>query len=201
MTLIVNDTKYKIDFTFAMTVTLMLLLCSEETVIISVISSALHEMGHLIMMQALGQKVVSVTFGAFGVRINRQFDCSLNYKNEALIAGGGILVNFVVAITGILYYYFTGGIFGIKLTAVNIFIAAFNMIPIDALDMGRVLRYTLLCSSDEDKCDRVMSIISALFVNLLAGICIIYTIYIGFNLSLITVTIYLYVITLFKKWS
>ena len=201
MTLIVKETRYKIDFTFALTVTLMLLLCDEDTVVISLLSSFLHEMGHLSFMYIFSQRVISVTFGAFGVRINRQYNSSLNYKKEALIASGGILVNFIVAITGILYYYLTSSIFGLKLAVVNIFIASFNMIPIDSLDMGRVLRYTLLYSMDEDKCDRMLRVISALFINLLAGICLTYTIFIGFNLSLITVTLYLYVITLFKKWS
>ena len=201
MTLIVKETKFKIDFTFALTVTLMLLLCHEDTVVISLLSSFLHEMGHLGFMYIFSQRVLSVTFGAFGVRINRQYNCSLNYKKEALIASGGILVNFIVAITGILYYYFTSSIFGLKLAVVNIFIASFNMIPIDSLDMGRVLRYTLLYSIDEDKCDRILSVISLIFINLLAVICFSYTILIGFNLSLITVTLYLYVITLFKKWS
>ena len=98
MTLIVNETRYKIDFTFALTVTLMLLLCSEETVIISLLSSGLHEMGHLILMFIFRQRVVSVTFGAFGVRIDRQLSQNLSYKKEAIIAFGGIMINFLIAI-------------------------------------------------------------------------------------------------------
>ena len=201
MMLIVKDTRYKIDFTFALTVTLMLLLCSEETVIISVISSALHEIGHLTLMYILRQKVVSVTFGAFGVRIDREITTALSYKKEAVIAIGGILVNFVIAIFGAVYYLFFGSDFSLKLTAVNIIIAIFNMIPVDTLDMGRVLRYTLLCSIDENKCDRILGIVSIVFANLTVIGCLAVNILIGFNLSLIIVTVYLNIITLFKKWS
>ena len=201
MTLIVKDTKYKVDFTFSLTVTLMLLLCKEETVIISLLSAMLHETGHLLFMFLFHQRVHSVTFGCFGVRIDREFSSSLSYKKEALIALGGIMVNFIIAISGTIYYHLYGSVFSLKLTAVNIIIALFNMIPLDTLDMGRVLRYTLLYCTDENKCDRILNVISIVFVNLLAGICFIYSLFIGFNLSLIATTVYLYVITLFKKWS
>lgn len=201
MTVIINETPYKIDFTFSLTVTLMLLLCKEETVIISLLSSMLHETGHLAVMFLSGQKVKSVTFGAFGVRIDRQITTAITYKKEALIALGGVAVNFVIAIFSAIHYYLSGNLFSLKLTAVNIIIAVFNMIPIDTLDMGRVLRYTLLCSIDENRCDRILSIISAVFVNLLAIGCLGVNLFIGFNPSLIIVTVYLYVITLFKKWS
>ena len=201
MTLIVNDTKYKIDFTFALTVTLMLLLCSEETVIISLFSSALHEVGHLILMFIFNQKVISVTFSSFGVRIERQLTQSLSYKKEAIIALGGIGINFAIAIMSAIHYYLYNSNFSLKLSAVNIIIALFNMIPIDTLDMGRVLRYTLLCYEDEDKCQKLLNILSLIFINILAIGCVLYSLFFCLNISLITVTVYLYVITLFKKWS
>ena len=201
MTLIVGSTRYKIDFTFAFTVTLMLLFCHSQTVILCLMSSTLHEAGHLILMYASGQKVTSVTFGAFGVRIDRQNSSAISYKNEAVIAFGGIGVNLLVALISAVYYNFTHCNFAISLTAVNIFIALFNSIPIDTLDMGRVLRYTLLCLYDETKCNTILNILSVFTVNILAVTTIIYSIKFTVNPSLIAVTVYLYVITLFKKWS
>ena len=201
MTLIVNETKLKIDFTFALTVSLMLLLCKQDTVIISLLSSCLHEIGHLFFMYIFHQKINSVTFGAFGVRIERQMTSAVSYKKEAVIALGGILVNFIIAGTGAIYYYVAGDSFSLRLTAVNIIIAIFNMIPLDTLDMGRVLRYTLLNKVDENKCDRILTVISVVFVNFILIVCIAFNMLIGFNLSLVIVTAYLYVITLFKKWS
>ena len=201
MTLIVNETRYKIDFTFALTVTLMLLLCSEETVIISLLSSGLHEMGHLILMFIFRQRVVSVTFGAFGVRIDRQLSQNLSYKKEAIIAFGGIMINFLIAILSYLYYYFINSDFALKLMVVNIIIGIFNMIPIEVLDMGRVIKYSLMSSQKDFQADRILGIISAVTVNLLAVCSLLYTVAVGINPSLIAVTIYLYIITLIKKWS
>ena len=179
----------------------MLILFEEDTVIISLLSSMLHETGHLFFMHLYSQKVRSVTFGAFGVRIDRQFSTALSYKKEAVIAFGGIFVNFIIAAIGAVYYCISGSVFSFKLSAVNIIIALFNMIPLDTLDMGRVLRYTLLVHTEEDRCDRILSLASIVFVNLLATVCFLYSLFIGFNLSLIVTTVYLYVITLFKKWS
>ena len=201
MTLIVNETRLKIDFTFALTVSLMLLLCKQDTVIISLLSSCLHEIGHLFFMHIFHQKINSVTFGAFGVRIERQMTSAVSYKKEAVIALGGILVNFIIAGIGAIHYYVAGDSFSLELTAVNIIIAIFNMIPLDTLDMGRVLRYTLLNKVDENKCDRILTVISVVFVNFILIGCIAFNMLIGFNLSLVIVTAYLYVITLFKKWS
>ena len=201
MTLIVGSSRYKIDFTFALTVTLMLIFCHKETVLLCLVSSLLHEAGHLIFMYILEQKVTDVTFGAFGVRIDRQFTSFVSYKNEAVIAFGGIGVNLLIAFTSALYYHWSGCTFSLRLTAVNIFIAIFNSIPIDTLDMGRVLRYTLLCLYDESRCHIIMKTVSAVAVNILALICIIYSLKFTVNPSLIAVTVYLYVITLFKKWS
>lgn len=201
MTLIVGATRYKIDFTFALTVTLMLIFCHKETVLICLMSSLLHEAGHLILMYILGQKVIAVTFGAFGIRIDRQSEMSVSYKNEAIIAFGGIGVNLITALISAIYYIVSGCSFAIRLTAVNIFIAIFNSIPIDTLDIGRVLRYTLLCHYDESRCHIIMKTVSVIAVNILSLICIIYSLKFTVNPSLIAVTVYLYVITLFKKWS
>ena len=169
--------------------------------IISLLSSCLHEIGHLFFMHIFHQKISSVTFGAFGVRIERQMTSAVSYKKEAVIALGGILVNFIIAGIGAIYYYVAGDSFSLELTAVNIIIAIFNMIPLDTLDMGRVLRYTLLNKVDENKCDRILTVISVVFVNFILIGCIAFNMLIGFNLSLVIVTAYLYVITLFKKWS
>ena len=201
MTLIVGSTRYKIDFTFALTVTLMLIFCHKETVLICLMSSLLHEAGHLILMYTLGQKVLAVTFGAFGIRIDRQSETRASYKNEAIIAFGGIGVNLIIALVSAIYYIVSGCSFAIRLTAVNIFIAIFNSIPIDTLDIGRVLRYTLLCHYDERRCHIIMKTVSVIAVNILSLICIIYSLKFTVNPSLIAVTVYLYVITLFKKWS
>ncbi len=201
MTLIVGSTRYRIDFTFSLTVTLMLLFCQVDTVILCLLSSILHEAGHLIFMYLFRQKILNVTFGAFGVRIDRHFSSEISYKKEAIIAFGGIGVNLLIAFMSALYYYLFGDGFYLRLTAVNIFIALFNMIPIDTLDMGRVLRYTLLCFYDESQCHRILYIISATSVNMLAILCLIYSVGFAVNPSLIAVTVYLYVITLFKKWS
>lgn len=201
MILIVKETRYKIDFTFSLTVTFMLILCNRETVMISVFSSVFHEMGHLFFMHIFRQKIEQVTFGAFGIRIDRHLTTALSYRKEAVIALGGILVNFIIAIIGAVHYYIYVDLFSLKLTVVNIIIAIFNMIPLDTLDMGRVLRYTLLCYTDENRCDRILYYTSIVFVNLLAGISVVYSLRVGFNPSLIATSVYLYVITLFKKWS
>lgn len=201
MTLQFKDTSYHIDFGFALTVTLMLLFFNEETVILSLMSSILHEFGHLLFMHIFHQKVESVTLGAFGVRIQRCSNAFISYKKETIIALGGIMINFLIAIQGGLYYYLRGSNFSLKLALVNTLIALFNSIPIEVLDMGRAVRCILMMFIDETDSDRILRFISLVSVNLLMAISIYYSIMAEFNPSLIAVTVYLYIITLIKKWS
>ena len=84
---------------------------------------------------------------------------------------------------------------------INLLTALFNCIPVYVLDMGRALKCVLMLISDEAESERVLSIISIIFTGSLAVFTVLYSAFISVNVSLIAVTVYLFVITLFKKWS
>ena len=167
----------------------------------SFVASLLHEAGHLFFMYAYGEKILSVCFGAFGVRIDKASSSLISYKAEVFIALGGIIVNFLLAFLSIMYYYLMKSQSALTFSLINTLIAIFNCIPLYVLDMGRAVKGLLLMRYDEEKSEKLLRIISVIFVNLLAAGCCIYSAFIGVNVSLIAVTVYLYVITLFKKWS
>ena len=194
-------TKIRLTFSFVLVLALMLLTSQQDIVIICLISSLLHELGHIIFMLIFGVKILSVDMGAFGVCIESENKTNIPYKKDALIAVGGILVNFLLAFLAIMYYYLEKSQTALIFSVVNIIIASFNCLPATCLDMGRVLRSCLLTKYDENKCHRILNAISFVFVSLMAAFCLIYSAFVRVNVSLIAVTVYLYVITLFKKWS
>ncbi len=201
MTFEIKGTEIRLEFSFVFVLTLMLIFYRQTVVMLCLLSSVLHEGGHLIFMLAFGEKILSVTFGAFGVRIERVSKANLSYKKEALIALGGIIINFLLAFLGGMYYYFTKSENALMFSFINIFVAAFNCVPVNLLDMGRALRSMLMTKYDETKADKLLGAVSFASVNIIMLFCLGYCLFVGVNFSLIFVSIYLYVITLFKKWS
>ncbi len=201
MTFEIKGTEIRLNFSFVFVMTLMLIFCQQKVIMSCLLSSVLHEGGHLIFMLAFGERILSVIFGAFGVRIERVSKANLSYKKEALIALGGIIINFLLAFLGGMYYYFTKSENALMFSFINIFVAAFNCVPIGVLDMGRALSSMLMTKYDEAKADKAVSIISLASVNIIVLFTLGYCLFVEINFSLIFVSLYLYVITLFKKWS
>lgn len=196
-----GNTVFKLNFSFVLVLTLMLILCCEEIVIISFISSLLHEIGHLFFMYLFSLEPSKVELGAFGIRIERRDKRVLSYKKESLIALGGIFINFVVALFALFYYYIYKSDLAIKTVFVNLLIAAVNSVPVSILDMGRVIECLLLNYCESEKAFKALEIISLVFVNVMALLCIAYTLIWGVNISLIAVTVYIYIVAVIKKWS
>ena len=194
MQLRLRKTRLSVTFPFAAVVTLMLLVCDSETVFISLFSSLFHEGGHLFFMLLFKESPALICLGAFGMRIERR-SVFLGRKKEALIALGGIAFNFLLMLTGAAVYLICGSLFGIKLAAVNGFIAAFNMLPAGLLDFGRFLECIFFNKRDAQRYLRIISLLTALAV---AAGCVFYNIAIGINVSLIAVSIYIVLITTYE---
>ncbi len=179
----------------------MLLVCDEKIVLLCLTASLLHECGHLFFMLLYGEKILSIDFGAFGVRIERACSSALSYKKEAVVALGGIIINFLLAFLSIIYYYLMRSRTALIFALINLLTALFNCIPVYVLDMGRALKCALMLISDEAESERVLDIISMIFLCLLTVYTAVHSAFVNVNVSLIAVTAYLFAITLFKKWS
>lgn len=138
-------------------------------------------------------------FGAFGIRIERESGNRLSYRREAAVALGGVLVN------AFLFAAFSSGYFFLRSktlfigAAVNFLIASLNLMPVGILDCGRFLRYILLTRFDEEKTEAVLSLVSDFTVLLFALFCVLFTVFVGLNASLICVCIYLMLINLKRR--
>lgn len=191
MTVEAFDTRFRLTFSFFAVITAMLLTCDRRIVGISVMSSLLHECGHLVLLFAFGERPDSVIFGAFGIRIERKGVSSLCYKRQAAVAMGGIVVNCALAVVfAVLYCFFVWEVFAVGF-AVNILIGGLNMMPVGILDAGQFLRYILLERFDEDETESKLNIVSDFSVLLFACFCVCYTVFISLNASLICVCLYL----------
>ncbi len=191
MQLELKRTRVEFSVSFVIVVTLMLLFFDEKIVLFSVASSLLHECGHLLAIRLCGEKLQKVVFGAFGLRIERFAFSKTSYKNEILIAIGGIAVNCVLFLVAVMIFSFTRNeailIFGI----INLMIALFNSIPLKSLDMGRAVYYLLLARFSDEKAERIIWTISLIFALFFLVFTVFYCVLINVNFSLIAVLIYL----------
>lgn len=191
MTVALFGTVFRLTFSFFAVLTAMFLMCDPRIVTVSVVSSLLHECGHLAFMYAYREPPYQVIFGGFGIRIERRGEPALSYIRRAMVSIGGVLVNVLLAaVFFVLYKIFGYPVFSVGF-AVNILIGGLNMMPVGILDSGQFLRYILLERFDEEKTEKMLNVISDFSVLLFAFFCVAYTVLVGLNASLICVCLYL----------
>lgn len=190
----------RIRFPFAAIITLMLVFSDEKIVLMSLFASLIHESGHLLLMLFFGDRINYIELGIFGMRIEKE-GTVLSYKKEALIAMGGILLNFICVLLSLTGFFLTEKEAFAAFAVVNGFVALINMLPVRILDFGRCLKCLLNEKYSEEKSDRIMMLLSAAFTVVFSTVCIIYCIFVSLNFSFIAVSLYLNIITFKKKWS
>lgn len=194
-----KKTVVSITFPFVAVVTLMMVLCEEKIVLISLFSSFLHELGHLFFMLLFSAEPSLVSFGAFGIRIERRAGPILSYNKEAFIALGGIFANCLLSLCGIILYTVCKSDFGAQLFYVNLLIAAFNMLPVRLLDCGKCLECVFGSLMSLEKSEKLLDIISGMTVVFITLLCVLYNIFVSFNISFIAVCVYIILITTLKE--
>ena len=136
--------RFKLCFSFAATVTLMLLFSRTSVALISFLSSIAHETGHVMCLFLFGVRPRSITLGFFGMRMICADENRLDYRRDAIFLLSGVAVNlFLIAVA--LPFCRAGSRFADYVFAVNAVIALFNLLPVETLDGGKAL-YLFLCS-------------------------------------------------------
>ncbi len=197
----IGKTNLRISFSFIALIVLMILLCEESIVLYSLISSIIHECGHLFFMYFTGDIPLRVDLTLFGMRIDKCNNVHISYKNEFLIALGGIIFNSAVALFCLIVYYKFRSPHLIYVSVINFVIAAVNMFPVSVLDFGRAVRFALLLSCEKEKGEKIADVISLSFVIIFVLFSVFYFIFVKINISLLAVNLYLIFITIIKKWS
>ncbi|MCD7773101.1 MAG: hypothetical protein LUH08_03485, partial [Ruminococcus sp.] len=95
--LTVKNTDIVICFSFVAVITLCVLLYNEQIIIISVLSSLLHEFGHIVAMKVSGVKIKELRLYGGGAKISAENNL-LSVKRELFIAFSGIAVNLILCV-------------------------------------------------------------------------------------------------------
>ncbi len=193
--------KLKLSFSFVALTALMVILCEEKIVIYSLLSSFIHETGHLFFMWVTGDlpKIIELSF--FGMRIEKAEQVCISYKKDFFVAIGGIAFNLLTVLICIALNNFLRSAYLSEFAAVNLIVASINSFPVSALDGGRALKSVFLLSNDKDVSDGYSVFFSDIFLIIFTAATVIYIIFYGINISLVAIILYLIFITIIKKWS
>lgn len=183
--------KVEITFWFVAFVTFIISLNVPSNVIITMLCSLLHEIGHLLSMSSIGNKPQEVRFELTGMNIIRQQDFKISTKNEILIALGGPIINFICFLLSviILCVYKNENI--LTFGCINLILMIFNLLPIKKLDGGMALYYILSQKYDNVICAKVLKVTSVFFIVLIYIWGIYAFVSSGYNISLIIIAIFL----------
>lgn len=129
----------------------------------ALLGCVIHEMGHVAAAMIFGGRVERLSLSAIGAELSFDYIRPLSYLRDSVVALAGPLANLLA------------GAAALKLRAylpamLSLGIGAFNLLPIQPLDGGRML-YDLLSEWMESAwVDRVMAVAAGLLVGLLVGL-------------------------------
>lgn len=162
----------------------------------------LHELGHSVVAQRLGVRVVDITLWPLG-GVARMAEMPESSRIEGWIASAGPAVNFVLAPLGVAALLFLGldpeGIAASALelfVEVNLAIGIFNLIPAFPTDGGRILRALLALRRDwlaaTEIAVRVGGVVALLCA--VSGLVLVFSsaAFFGLGLSLVFVAVFLW---------
>lgn len=183
--------KIEITFLFIALISFMVSLNAPSNVLITVLSSLLHEIGHLIMMIVVDNKPQRVRFEITGINIIRNEDTNISVKNEIFISLGGPIANAVILTFCCVVMCFHNSNLIMTLACINLILMLFNLLPIKKLDGGTAFYYLLSQKLEIFVCNKILKITSLVFIALIY----IWGIYIfivsRYNISLIIIAIFL----------
>ena len=170
MTVELRKIKIRVSVYFAAVVTFALIFVPDGNALLSLLCCMLHETGHLAAIRLFGGKVRSISFGAYGMRIDASHSLRISPLKESVISLAGPAVNIILLIIGILTE--SSGLFRI-----NLCLCVFNLLPVGTTDGQSALK-----------------IISTAFLVVIYAVGLAVLIKTRYNFSLLAVAVYMTVI-------
>lgn len=183
--------RVEITFLFVAFVAFILSLKAPSNVLITVLSSLIHESGHLIMMILIGNKPKKIRFELTGINIIRNQKIGISSKNEVLISLGGPIANAIIFVFCCILLCFYNNDSIMTFACINLILMTFNLLPVKRLDGGSGLYYLLMQIFDISLSSRILKVTSIIFISII----FIWGIYVfvasKYNISIIMIAIFL----------
>lgn len=118
----------------------LLLAASLRLLVWVAVAAAVHELGHLAAIRALGGRVDRFSLTGVGAVIRPRRERVFTYGEECVVALAGPAASLLLAWAAAAWGRRFGGVDAYLLTGVSLALGVFNLLPAGPLDGGRVLR-------------------------------------------------------------
>ncbi len=184
MTAYFKGMQINISVYFASVLALLCALSKNGYASLGLVCCILHEVGHLAILKAMGGRARSISFGAYGMRIDISASQKLTPLKESLVCLGGPLINLVLIFFGM-------AIKNQMLINVNIALMVFNMLPIETMDGYNFLFNLIIAKGNVQKGKTALKIISAVFLTVVYAFGFLVLFKSGYNFTVLAVAVYL----------
>lgn len=155
-----------------------------------VLSIIIHESGHLFLMCCFGFVPEKIKITLFEISISDNSRHKRTNLQNFLIIFFGPLANFICFIVCYLLYLFSKINF-IPFAFANLFVGLFNFLPVLSLDGGQLIYILLSRRASERLAERVVDIITFIFIFPLSALGFLVLFESKYNFSLLLVCVYL----------
>lgn len=157
--------RIKVSF-FFFALLFSLFISHSYTALALLLAATLHELGHMLAAKICNIPLGELKLGIFGASLTPSSEL-LSYKGEILLALAGPASNLIcVGATAYLINICPSPFLSL-FAAASLFLALLNLLPIDDLDGGRILRCALMLLFSPDTVAAICRAISFLLVFLL----------------------------------
>lgn len=189
-----GSTILRINISFAVAVTLTLIIDESGLCAAALFCCAVHELGHIVSLVLLGEKPYLIELSFYGVRLERKNE-KLNSYEEIIVYASGPAANFILSA----FLFMLGKYEGLRIAAAaSLCVGLFNLLPCVPLDGGNLLACFLQRFTDEQKSEKICRCVScvAIVPMIIAGV---YFLVKKGNVTLISVSLYLAVMIFLDK--
>ena len=167
------------------------LIIGQKCFLLTVFSSLIHEIGHIFAIINCGEKISKIKINAFSIDIEQNYNYNTSEKKELFILLCGPITNLSLFLIFIISYKILNfnifKIFSIQ----NLIIGILNLMPIYSLDGGQILLIFLRRRLNVNVADKILFIISIIFILPITTLSFFLIIKSNFNFSLLILIFYL----------
>ncbi len=191
-----GKTEFSVNVSFALCITLMLIIDESGLAALALFCCIIHEAAHVLCLLIFGEQPASVKLSFYGIKLERQFGANLGRKFEIVVYACGPAANFILSLV---FAAFSNLNESMKTAAViSLMTGIFNLLPCIPLDGGNILRCLAEMFFEEEKCKKIILSVSFAVLIPMTAASIILTVRTG-NITLAFVTAYLASVSFLNK--
>lgn len=187
-----------INVSFAVAVTLTLIIDESGVGAIALLCCIIHEAGHIICLLILGEKPKKIELSFYGIKLERYPMSGQNTAGELAIyisgPGANLIFSAMLFLLSNIYESLR------EAAIISLGIGVFNLIPCKPLDGGNIM-YIFLCRNTKQKtAERICLAVSAAVIipMIISGLCFLH---VNRNITLLAVAVYVAITSFFEYKS